>query len=312
MEPKTDIRIVVNPASAAGKTYRRLPEIVRALERGLDRRCSFALTRSPGDALRLGAEAVASGTPVLIAVGGDGTIHEVVNGMMGASGGGPPGTALGIVSSGSGQGFALSLGLPRDIGEQIAIIAGGRTRSVDLGLVTTAPFRRYFINECQIGIGADVVRKTSRRQKTAGGLLAYGAATVSAIFSSRNVPLTLHLDGEHFPRSMVLGLSVGNGRLTGGGMSLTPLARLDDGLLDLLLIRGQSLASRLRSFPRIYTGGYLHDRRFSSRTFRHMEVCSSEPVAVAADGEIIGQVPCTVAIVPSALRLICPYACREN
>lgn len=247
---------------------------------------------------------------MIVAVGGDGTIHEVINGMMLAGGALPP---LGIVSSGSGEGFALSASLPRSIEEQVALLRSGGTRRVDLGMITACgdageSRSRYFANEAQVGIGAAVVAGTRRWRKRAGGLLGYGVATLAEVFRSPDRMLRLTIDGEATEPESILGLSVGNGERTGGGMSLTPGARIDDGRLDLLVIRGQRVAERLRSFPRIYTGAHAGARGFTLRTFTAMEVRSDDGVPVAADGELIGVLPASFRTVPGVFTMILPAA----
>jgi YegS/Rv2252/BmrU family lipid kinase len=317
MMPSADIRVIINPASAAGKTARRIPAIVEAIERRFPERCTFALTERPGDATRLADESVRSGSSLVVAVGGDGTVHEVVNGMMGASHGGIPSSLLGVISSGSGRGFALSLRLPRTLEGQVDLIAECAGRPVDVGVVTTRgrDGRRhdhYFINECQIGIGADVVHGTRRMRKAAGGLLGYGLATFSALFRSPNADLSLTIDGREEPPSSILGLAVGNGDITAGGMSLTPGAEPDDGVLNMLTIHGQSLAERLRSFPKIYSGAHVGTRGFTYSTVKQCRVSGPRPLAVAADGELIGTLPCTISVLERALRVITPPIVRDN
>ncbi len=311
MKPSADILIIINPASAACKTARRIPSIVTALERRFSRRCAFALTRGPGDAMRLAGEAVRDCFSLVVAVGGDGTFHEVVNGIMAASQGCVPSCPLGLISSGSGQGFAGSLRLPPTLDEQVRLIAEGPCRAVDVGVLST---RRdpggwsdhYFINECQIGIGADVVCSTGRVKKAAGGLLGYGLAAFSAIFRSPNADLSLTIDDGEEPSCSVLGLAIGNGDRTAGGMSLTPGAELDDGVLNLLTIHGLGLADRLRSFPKIYSGAHVGAQGFSYRGVKRCRVVGSVPLAVAADGELMGRLPCVISVLERALLVTAP------
>ena len=311
MKPPVDIRVIINPASAARKTTGRIYAIVASLEREFPGRCQVALTRAPGDAEELARRGVLDGVSLLVCVGGDGTLNEVINGMLAAAGGTLPETSLGLISSGSGQGFAQSVRLPGVLQEQVGLLGARRARPVDLGAVTVedgseGQRTRYFINECQIGIGADVVRGSRKLGKSAGGLISYGLATVGAIFRSPNVDAALSIDGGQPEGSSLLGLCIGNGDLTGGGMSLTPGARVDDGLLNLLTIHGLSLGGRLRSFPRIYTGRHVTLPGFSHRTVRQCSVEGPVPLPVTVDGEEIGRTPCQIRIVERALMVILP------
>ncbi|HTY57347.1 MAG TPA: diacylglycerol kinase family protein, partial [Bacteroidota bacterium] len=221
MKPPVDIRVIINPASAARRTAGRISAIVTSLEREFPERCSIALTRSPGDAENLACRAVQEGVSLLICVGGDGTLNEVINGMLAATGGTLPATSLGLINSGSGQGFALSVRLPVTLQEQVGLLCRYPGRPVDLGAVTVHDASgvrrtRFFINECQVGIGADVVRGSRELGKWAGGLISYGLATVKAIFRSPNVEATLSIDGGPAEALSLLGLCIGNGDLTGG------------------------------------------------------------------------------------------------
>ena len=182
---------------------------------------------------------------------------------------------------------------------------------MDLGVITVqsargAVRRRYFVNEAQIGIGAAVVAGTRRWRKRAGGLLGYGLATLAEILRCPDRMLQLTIDGNAAAPAAILGLSVGNGERTGGGMSLTPGARIDDGLLDLLVIHGQSLRERLVSFPGIYTGAHVGARGFSLRTFSVLDVRCADRVPVAADGESIGTLPASLGLAEGAIDMILP------
>lgn len=309
MTPTADIRIIINPASASGRTGHNIPALTRALLGAFPRNAAIALTRRRGHAEELAADAVHSRRAMIVAVGGDGTIHEVVNGMLAASEGATPDTLLGVLRCGSGSGFALSLGLPPGLDAQAGILRAGTVRTIDAGVLRMdgeRPARRYFINECQIGIGADVVRRNTGLCKSAGGFIGYGAATIASILCTRNSRLRISVDGAPLCESSCLGLSIGNGALTGGGMALTPGADLADGYLDLLVIRGQSLLSRLRSFPRIYRGTHIDSPHFDYRKASAIAVEGERGVAVAADGEPMGEIPCTVGILPGALHVIVP------
>jgi diacylglycerol kinase family enzyme len=261
--------------------------------------------------MRLAAEAIRRSFSLVVAVGGDGTLHEAVNGMLSATQGCVTPCSLGFISSGSGQGFALSLRLPTTVDEQARLIAESRVRAIDVGVVSTRTLHgewcdHFFVNECQIGIGADVVHGTRMMTKAAGGLLGYGLATFCALFRSPNAELSMTIDdGEESPCS-VLGLAIGNGDLTAGGMSLTPGAELDDGVLNLLTIHGLSLADRLRSFPKIYSGAHIGARGFSYRAMKKCRVGGSMPLAVAGDGEMIGRLPCAISVLEGALLVRAP------
>jgi diacylglycerol kinase (ATP) len=143
-------------------------------------------------------------------------------------------------------------------------------------------------------------------RKAAGGLLGYGLGTLCALFVSPNVRVSLAVDGGGEFSGPVLGIAAGNGDLTAGGMSLTPGAAPDDGLLNLLTIHGLSTVSRLLSFPKIYSGTHVGARAFSYRTIRRCTVSASRPLTVAADGEVIGTLPCAITVLEHAIEIRAP------
>lgn len=236
-----------------------------------------------------------------------------MNGILESKRDGFPACPVGLISSGSGCGLALSLRLPSSLDEQVRAIAECPPRSLDAGVVSfgeragTGMRDHYFVNECQIGIGADVVSCAHGRWKAAGGLLGYGLGTLSALFLSPNVKASLFFDGGEELSGPLLGIAVGNGDVTAGGMLLTPGAEPDDGLLNLLTIHALSPVMRLRSFPKIYAGRHVDARGFSYRTMHRCMVSAPRPLPVAADGELIGTLPCTISILERAFKIRAPH-----
>jgi diacylglycerol kinase family enzyme len=206
--------------------------------------------------------------------------------------------------------------LPRSIDEQLRVISEGNSRAIDVGKIT---FRRtdgelaecYFVNECQIGIGAAVVKHVQLKQKRYGGLIGYGLGSLSVLLHHPNQQMTLVIDDNQEITQAFTGISIGNGAKTAGGMQLTPQATLDDAILDVLVMREQSVLQRLQNFPKIYSGRHLHSAKFGYYKARRIEVSSVEQVHVAADGEIVGTVPCTIELLPAALRVRCTKSNRE-
>lgn len=304
----TPVHVILNPASAGGRTGRNQGQILRALE---SRFGSVSLTRTckPLDAMYSSARALENGARVILVVGGDGTIQEAVNGLFCNGSARNQAFELAVLSSGTGCGFAQSLGIPRDMGDQVKIAAGKRMSCVDIGKLRYTRFdgtaaTRYFVNECQIGIGGDVVRRVQHRHKSFGGLLAFGAATVLAVFQHQNQAMTISADGRE-RSGMFCGVAVANGAFTGGGMNLAPSASLNDHLLDLLVMSDLSVRERLRYFPMIYSGAHVRSSRFSYSKVFSVTLQSDSPVLVAADGELLGTTPCTIETIPSALNVRC-------
>jgi len=302
------IHVILNPASAGGKTGRRQRKILSAICTRFGTEYRLSVTRKPLDATESTRTAIRDGAELIIAVGGDGTIQEVVNGFF--SNGLPlnPSCILGIISSGTGHGFAQSLGLPSDIEQQVDVICDGRLRAIDVGRVAFSDSHeerrsRYFVNECQVGFGAAVVQSVQSRRKLAGGLLAFGSSTLINAFRHRSQTLVITLDRVFEITQALVGLAIANGAYTGGGMNLAPRAEVDDGLLDILLIHEQSILERIRNFPKIYTGKHIELEGFSYYQAGEIAVSSTEKVLLAADGELLGSTPCRVEVLPQALQI---------
>lgn len=306
---KMKTHVIINPISGGGRTVDKIPRILAALERELGSLVTVCITQRARDAMHAAREAVRRGYDRIVAVGGDGTINEVVNGLYEH---GRPlrcDCRLGIISTGSGQGLALSLHLPRLIEEQVQVIARDRLQSVDLGRVRLrtddgAIEERLFVNECQIGLGAAVVQHTGASKKRLGGTLAYGLTALTIGLSCRSIQVSLQTDDALTISRPILGIAVGNGSHTAGGMKLTPNARLDDGALDILLIHAQTKWRRLLNLSRIYTGGHIHLKEFTYMQVKHLELSSNETIPVAVDGEWVGSTPCTIDVLPHALSII--------
>jgi diacylglycerol kinase (ATP) len=305
MRETAEILAIFNPASGGGRTARNRESLTSRLRSALGPRCRIVETTAPGHAFELGREAALQQLPSVIVAGGDGTLHETVNGMYDAAPAGPHPT-IGILACGSGNGLALSLGLPRNIDEQIDIIrAGGWTR-IDAGRIefnaSGKTGTRVYVNECQIGIGADVVADTSANDKRSGGLLGYGLTVLQTLGRPRHARASITADCAPMWAGEMLGCAVGNGEITAGGMHLFPGADTADGLLDLLVITHQSLFSRLRSFQRIYAGTQLQSDAFLGKWVKSVAIVTGEALRVAADGECLGTTPCSVTVLPAGIR----------
>jgi diacylglycerol kinase (ATP) len=300
--------VIINPASAGGKTRRKQVQILQVIERNVGKRYSLCVTQRPFEASFSARRAITRGSELIITIGGDGTIQETVNGFF--SNGCPinPACQLGIIDSGTGSGFAQSMGLPLSINEQLEIIFRGQTRSIDIGKAVFSdkngkPRQRYFVNESQAGIGGAVVKNVQSKHKKLGGLVSFGSSTLLMAFRHPNQFLTVVIDDIHKITEHFIGIVIANGKYMAGGMNLTPQAKVDDGWLDILLIHGQSIPQRLLNFPKIYSGRHIDSSKFSYYRGKRIALSSSEKVLFEADGELLGSLPCTVEIVPSVLKV---------
>jgi YegS/Rv2252/BmrU family lipid kinase len=301
-------QVILNPASSAGKTGRRQAEILAAVGRHLGPDYSLLVTTRPGEATETARSAALRGAGLVVAVGGDGTVQEVVDGLIGA--GLPPDRRphLGIVNAGTGHGFAQSLGLPADLEAQCAGIALGTSRRIDIGRAFYKdaggrPVERCFVNECQAGIGGQVVQRVQAGHKKLGGFLAFGLATLTTALSYPNRAIRFSIDDGPEEEGSFVGIVAANGCVMAGGMRLAPRATVDDGRLDILFMHGQDLPERLLNFPKIYSGTHLGSPKFSCLRGTSLSLASDETVSFEADGELFGHLPCRIEVLPSALEL---------
>jgi YegS/Rv2252/BmrU family lipid kinase len=261
-------------------------------------------TQRAGHAIELARDAIAEGESFLVAVGGDGTIQEVVNGMMGSSGASNPDAVLGILSAGSGSDFVRTFALPRRPAQAIANLLGTQTRQVDLGRVTyTADgvtHTRYFANIAQAGIGGEIAERAHRLPRPLGQvryLVGLGLGlTAFAVSKAR-----IRLDGEEIARDMT-DLIVANAQYFGGGMRIVPGADPGDGALDVLVVKGRK-RDYLAVIGKLYRGRHLPSPHIEEYRARRIEVDADVPLRVEADGEILGTTPAVFEIVEGALRL---------
>jgi diacylglycerol kinase (ATP) len=292
---------IVNPAAGHGHAARAWPRLAAALDAaGVRHDC--VLTRAAGDATRLAREASAAGPRPLLAVGGDGTLHEVLNGLLPGAGR----ATLAVAPFGTGNDFASFLGVPRERAALAAVLARGRTRAVDVGHVeyATAAGResRHFINVAGAGYDAYVLGRMAR---SGPRLLAYLAALAGGLLSYRAPHFSVRLDGEAIEGRLFVALAM-LGRSSGGGMRFAPRARVDDGLMDLVTVDHLGVLPALQRLPRLYTGSILADRAVRFRQCPAVTIDADPPAGVEADGQLLGRTPATVRVLPGAIDFIVP------
>jgi diacylglycerol kinase (ATP) len=257
------------------------------------------MTRRRGDAADRAADA---GDRLVVAVGGDGTAHEVVNGLLRRARAEPP--AFGALLAGTGADLVRSVPSPRRPEEVAGWLVSGRFRKLDAARVATSSGRRYFINAADVGIGAEVVRRAASGPGFLGGTVNFMGAAVASLMVHRNAPVRLRLDDGRVQELRIRTIAVANGSCLGGGMRMAPRARPDDGLLEVVTIGDIGRLRGISSLPLLYRG--KHDRlaEVQFATARRVEVESDEPIGVEADGELAGTTPAIFEIVPAALRVL--------
>ena len=299
--------VIANPRAGGGKVGRRLPEIERILT-GAQLSYRIVPTTHPGHATEIARDALARGERYLVAVGGDGTVHEVVNGMFKDSRPAAVGAVLGVVAAGSGSDFVRSFDLPGDTLQAARHLAGNQVRPIDVGRVTvtdgSAEITRYFANIAEAGLGAAVVARATRLPAFLGHGR-YLAAFWLALPGFRPAMVRLDADGQAGRASRqwrAHNIVVANARFYGGGMQISPKSEPDDGALDVLVMTGPK-SDAFTAVPKIYRGAHLPHRNIVELRAAQVRVEADPPFQIEADGETLGTTPATFAIIPTPIRL---------
>ena len=302
MPPAT---VILNPAAGRGVGARVMSFVDERL-RSHGLRFQLTVTSGPGEATVLAREAASAGNATLIAVGGDGTANEVLNGLMQA--GPQPGkTAMGVLPIGTGNDFAYGAGLSLDLEEACRIVARGQTRLVDVGWVhadNEDPI--YFGNG--VGMGFDAQANIeARKVKYLRGMPVYLLAVVRTLAFYYHAPETrITVDGTEIVQQSLL-VSVMNGRRLGGGFFTTPTSQIEDGVLDLCLAEQVSRAKMVSLVPRFMRGSHTTDPAITMLQGRRVTVVSDSPWVAHVDGEIygVGAVRFEIELFPRRLSLLC-------
>ena len=295
--------VIANPRAGRGKVEAALPRVERVLrDAGLGYR--IVRTDRAGHATEVARDALLGGERYLVAVGGDGTVHEVVNGMF--TGGRPlaADAVLGVVKAGSGGDFVRSFGLPGDAAQAAKHLAGDRVRRIDVGQVTVTSgaeqITRYFANIAEAGLGGAVVTRAARLGRFLGGAR-YACGFWLTLPGFRPATVRLDADGQAF-EWRAFNVVVANCRFYGGGMQISPKSEPDDGALDVLIMTGPKSDS-FTTLPKVYRGAHLPHRNIAELRASRVHVEADPPFPVEADGEILGTTPATFGIIPDVIRL---------
>jgi diacylglycerol kinase (ATP) len=308
-EPSGPLVFLVNPASANGSTGRRWPELrEEARAAGLDGEAR--LSERPGHLAELAEEAAREGAGTLVVVGGDGTVHEAVNGLIRS--GRAAGVVLAVIPRGTGKDFARSVRIPSKTSAALAVARDGSVREVDVGRARFAgpegsETEAFFANFAGAGISGAIARRANASSKAMGGRMSFLVATITVFARWRAVEMTAIVEDERRSGPMFEVLAM-NGDYTAGGMWAAPEARPDDGLLDVVVIGDVTKTDFVRTFPRIYRGRHLSHPKIELLRGATVRVESKHPLPVVLDGEQPGTTPAEFTVLPRALRVKVPGA----
>jgi diacylglycerol kinase (ATP) len=303
--------VILNPSAGGGAAGREWPRAAAQLREAIGP-FELAMTGGRGEATALTRAAVETGYRRIVAVGGDGTINEAVNGL-------PIGTGtasdilFGCVTCGTGGDFRRSFGIGAGCDDSVRRLARGDARAIDVGQIwfeddRGRPRRRLFVNIASFGLSGltDRMINSRRGAKRMGGRLVFLGTSLAAFATYRFQPVRLGIDGKSI-EAEINTVAVANGCYFGGGMRVAPDADPGDGMFDVVVMRGRAKLRMLRDLHHIYHGE--HVRHPSVEVLRAREVIAEplcgEPVLLDVDGEDPGRLPARFEILPAALRLIC-------
>jgi diacylglycerol kinase (ATP) len=295
--------LICNPKAGGGGAGKAIPEMRRHLdERKLD--YELVLTERQGHATELTRRALDQGCGFVVAVGGDGTIHEVVNGLIHDDRAVNPDAVMGVVAAGTGADFIRTFGIPAMAGHAVAHLDGGESFPIDIGKVTYiengATLTRYFANVAEVGLGAEVVARANRLPTWFGPTI-YLVAFWLAVRKHTMQQVTVDLVDRRYEGPMN-NLIVANGQFFGGGMKIAPRAAPTDGVFD-VQIEHASKREQIAVMPRVFSGEHVpHPDIFEAKRVR-ASIESAVDLPIEADGELLGHTPASFEVLRDAIRL---------
>ncbi len=288
------VTVIVNPTAGRGKARRIFPSVARSLEKlGVEFQAVF--TEGPGHAVELTREAIRAGSRVVAACGGDGTVQEVINGLNGSP------AVIGFIPCGTGDDLAVNLGIPNEPHQACSTLAEGTVRHIDLARVGTTVYA------CVAGAGFDsmVNRAANSGVRFLRGTSVYIWSVLKTLAAFKPLEMTVETDGAVWTGRAMFVVAA-NAASYGGGMKIAPHARMDDGLLDVVIIEELSKVELLRVFPKVFSGSHITHPRVKSLRARKVSLASPRRLELFGDGEYITDLPVTIEVLPAALPVLVP------
>lgn len=296
--------VVVNPHASHGQSGSDFQEKIRPVIEARLGDFAVHITKGPGDAtdfLRANPD-----YERVISVGGDGTLNEIVNGLI--QGGSK--ASVGVIAVGSGNDFARAIDLPRDYEKMVTIAIGQKTREIDLFEVRHRDFQgematRYAVNVVGAGFDAAITNRMNKSRFNTSGKTAYLLSFLIEFITCRTYSMSFSIDGKPVSSKYYF-LTMGNGNYFGGGMRIAPDAVIDDGVIDVVGVGKMAKLRLLYHFPKIYKGEHLKVRSVYHYTASKLTVASDRDVIIQMDGEVVGKLPMDISVHRKSLKIASP------
>ncbi len=291
-------KFIINPDSSRGKVKKKIEQIKKYIKE-LNIDSSIDFTQKSKHAKELAKRAVTENFEIVVAVGGDGTVHEVINGIYGTN------SSLGIIPIGAGNDLSTCLGIPqKDIKKAIEIINIRKTKKIDLGKING----EYFAGVAGTGFDTMVVDFAFKHRNLLKllGSLFYIYGVYNVLIRFKHIFFKL-ITKDNTIEKKAMTIAVGNSWMYGGGMKVVPDAKLDDGLFDVCIVEEISKLEFLKVFPRVFSGTHITHPAVKIFRTDFLRIESNKKISVQADGEIIKSLPANFELIPKALSVIVPY-----
>lgn len=302
-----ELLVIANGKLQHGRARRRWNRAEERLKETFGKGVEILFTRHRGDATRYARDALLSGSGWIAAAGGDGTINEVVNGFFEKGRNIRPGSSLSILPCGSGNDYIKTLEIAPDLCAAVETLQRPACRTVDVGLarfrgMNGATVERAFVNVAEAGVGGRLLAKRGDwflRSRTG-----YRLASLAAAVGFKPYRLQWSVDGRVAEsKASVLSLIVAGGRYFGNGMQCAPMARPDDGLLEIIILDNFRRAEILMKIGTFFSGSYLDNPKVIHRSARTLAATSEDTVYLELDGELAGTLPATFTLLPGSLQI---------
>ena len=301
--------LIINPKSGNGKTKKRWENKIKPLLDSKNMDYEFQFTEYQNHATEICKTAIEKGNDFIVAIGGDGTFNEVVNGFFENKKLINPKVVFGLISSGTGSDTIKTLGHSEEFEEAIDILENGVTKKIDVGLAIFQNFEnkkesRYFINVADVGLGGDVVDRVNKTTKVFGGKVSFYIGAIRGILHHKKVKSKIFFNSENQHECDLNLVAIANGKYFGGGMMIAPNAENDDGFFDVVSVQDAGRWKLLTNIGKIYKGKHLElPEAIEHPRSKNVVVESEEPIFLDLDGEQVGTTDCEFSIIPKILSI---------